>query len=558
MRHVAWGMVAGIAMAAAGGIARAQESGGEAGGTEPLYSSDSASMARKTGDVVPRREGVRKIMISGGIELAGVYRSDFFDQVFGRSGAVQPPPPALPVGREETFTIARFNLNISIDVNDDLSGYFEIDTAPDVYAFESHRVGDDNQVARFRQGYLDIASSALGIPLDDFDARLRLGIQEVRIENRRLGAEGHPFLIDLLNSENPFTGTASMQAAQAGAAIGPDGATPVVPPFGSQGFGLTTRNTLFGGNAWWHNAVGQKRTQEAGGARAIVRLAKDSTKAINADLDLGGFTVLETGLAQGDVNVGHAVLDFTFGNAAPDYGLPDHHSLFSVIGMAVSGDESYIGSIGGAFAWFFFNNTVELFGEGHYQGGAFVNLPNAAGSDVTRHEAFGGYGGIRFQAPYYPKSKPYLEVSYWTLSGDDGVALKTNGRMNANKDFISFENVNHSLILESSEIGLDLDSNYSALKIQGGVTLLSKVDFSVFVGVFTMNEEPNVALLPAGVTSVSDKLGTEVNVRLTWRPSETVRLSLALASLSGGTFFEDMQRGDDHAIAGSFAASVLF
>lgn len=557
MRHVAWGMVAGIACLAAGSVARAQE-GGDAGGAEPLYNADSAELARKTGDVVPRREGVRKIMISGGIELAGVYRSDFFDQLFGRSGTVSPPPPALPEGREESFTNARFNLNISIDVNDDLSGYFELDTAPDVYAFESHRVGDDNQVARFRQGYLDIASSALGIPLDDFDARLRLGIQEVRIENRRLGDEGNPFLIDLLNSENPFTGTANMQAVQVAGAAGPDGVTPLAPPFGSAGFGLTTRNTFFGGNAWWHNATGQKRTQEAGGARAIVRLSKDSTKAINSDLDFGAFTLLETGLAQGDVNVGHAVLDFTFGAADPDHALPDHHSLFSVIAMAVTGDESYIGSIGGAFAWFFFQNTVELFGEGHYQGGAFVNLPNATGSDVTRHEAFGGYGGIRFQAPYYPKSRPYLEVSYWTLSGDDGVALKTNGRMNENKDFISFENVNHSLILESSQIGLDLDSNYSAVKVQAGVTLWSKVDFSVFVGSYTLNEEPNAALLPAGVTSVSDKLGTEVNVRLTWRPSETVRLSLALASLSGGTFFEDMQRADDSALAGSFAASVAF
>lgn len=539
MHKLVKGFMVAATVAAVSTGAMAQDGGEAAAGT--AYPTQQASTAVTKGVVVPRRDGVRKVLISGGIDFWGVFREKTFDQVFKRTATTN--------GRDEAYINALFNLNVTIDVNDSLSGYFELETGPaDTYGAEVHRVGDDNQFARFRQGYLDVGSTALGFDKDTWEATLRIGLFNARYDARGFPAgEGNPFMLDVINSENPFTGSPTLTKAGANgtASVG-------FPPF--------SRNTYLGGNAWFNNYAGQKKTQEAGGIALNQRLIRDEDSAINLDLDIGAITILETGLAQNDVNIGYAVADFSFGDAVEEHGVPSHASRFSLIGVFFGEGDSYVGDVGGALEWLLLDGMIEVFGEGHYQAGAYHNVRTVGASDITRQEAYGGFGGVRIQAPWH-EYRPFFEVSGTWVSGDDGNPARNNAaRRSTNRDLLSLENNNETLILEGSQIGFDIDTNYFAIKAKGGVTW-KQLELTVVGGIFQVNTAPDpvfyAAALPVGETEFDDALGIEVDVTITWRPTDTVAIWATAGYLTGAGLLDDFYK-EDTFMAGSLGASVRF
>ncbi|MFH0889065.1 MAG: hypothetical protein V1871_07660 [Planctomycetota bacterium] len=130
--------------------------------------------------------------------------------------------------------------------------------------------------------------------------------------------------------------------------------------------------------------------------------------------------------------------------------------------------------------------------------------------------------------------KPYVDLSYWFLSGG-GSATKNN-------NFVSLENVKSTMILEDNVFGLNLDSNYTAIKVESGITTKINIDkrgspeevkVKLLLGKFTLSDQP------AGMTGVSDKLGTEIDLLLTLQYNPSVSFTLGYGILSGGKFFTD-------------------
>lgn len=547
MRSLVTPILGGALVLAAAVPARAQDTA-----PEDLYPADSASQQDKAARVVGR-EGIKSIRLFGGIDFWGVGRSNTFDVVFNRSGTTS--------GRDEGFINAVFHIGVDIQVNEALAGYFTLETGPsEQYAAERHRVGDDNSFARFREGYATITTAAMGLHKDTFDGWLKVGIQNVRFENRRFPqGEGHPFLLDALHSENPFTGTPGLAARANGmdaAAILAAGGTPTVF---NQFF---SRNTFLGGNAWFNNFAAQPREQEAGGAVLGAALVRDLRKMLNVDVQLGALTILETGFAQADSEVAFANIDFSFGKPNYERDLPDHHSKVNILAAGFSAADAYVGSVGGGLSLFLANNLFEVFGEGQYQGGAYVNARNATGSDVTRHESWGGYGGLRLQFPW-TENRFYLEVSGAFYMGDDGSPFRASGRQAKNMDFMSLENNNQTLIVEGSQVGFDFDSNYFAIKGEMGLTWKS-IDFAVVGGMFQLVKTPNTTVYAANIPAGSpanfefdDNLGIEVDVNITWRPSDVVAIYLKAGNLFGSDFLDEWF-GEKSFMAGAIGATIRF
>jgi len=151
---------------------------------------------------------------------------------------------------------------------------------------------------------------------------------------------------------------------------------------------------------------------------------------------------------------------------------------------------------------------------------------------------------------------PYVDLSYWFLSGG-GTASKNN-------NFVSMENVKSTMILEDEVFGLDLDSNYTAIKFETGVA--TKVDLDkdgspedlkvkLLLGQFSLSDQP------IAMTGVKDSLGTEIDLLLTLQYNPSVSFTLGYATLSSGGFFSDpatYNAAEDSMQMVSFGTSVKF
>lgn len=166
--------------------------------------------------------------------------------------------------------------------------------------------------------------------------------------------------------------------------------------------------------------------------------------------------------------------------------------------------------------------------------GAYAEYYNQTGdATATIAQSASAYrAGVKYDVQH--QLKPYVDLSYWFLSGG-GSATKNN-------NFVSLENVKSTMILEDEVFGLDLDSNYTAIKFEIGVT--TKVDLDkdgspeklkvkLLLGQFSLSDQP------AGLTGVKDSLGTEIDLLLTLQYNPSVSFTLGYATLSGGKFFTD-------------------
>lgn len=223
-------------------------------------------------------------------------------------------------------------------------------------------------------------------------------------------------------------------------------------------------------------------------------------------------TIFETGIVHNDEEIkGFHV----------DYKLPGENNYLQVILASMKFYPASFYTIGAGVDYQAMPN-LETYGEVYMQTGDWT-------ADETQNAMAMRFGGC-YKLEH--ELKPYVGLSYWSLSGDKDPTDKKQ------QNFISYENVQSTMILEDQLSGLDLDTNYTAIKIDAGITT------SLDINKDGKGEEVNVTLLIGMFNAVEsgdidDALGTEIDIKATLKYTPSLSFTLGLGMLSGAKFFED-------------------
>jgi hypothetical protein len=233
--------------------------------------------------------------------------------------------------------------------------------------------------------------------------------------------------------------------------------------------------------------------------------------------------------------------DYLFGLNV-DYKLPEHllirlgkdsrlHALFTVFTggslnpVSNTDQEIWTLGIGGVFIDPIEGlKGLELFGEGYWQFGDAGRILIAGQERTLEARGLAWQIGARYSAQ--TRAKPWVEVSWSHLSGDDNVGDDEENR------FLSYENVNEALIIEDSVVGLDIDTNYIAWKLRGGFkvelgTTPRILNIGALLGIFYFDERmPARPVSPPAGLSRENKLGKELDISM--RLDYTANLSFDL------------------------------
>lgn len=222
---------------------------------------------------------------------------------------------------------------------------------------------------------------------------------------------------------------------------------------------------------------------------------------------------------------------------------------------------------------------LELFGEVYFQTGsagrtaalAFPGADGVAGTAddiaVAGNQKLDANGiafnlGIRYEA-LDTRGHPWFEVGYTYVRGDD----RTGTGDGDYEGFISYENVDDFAIVEGNELGLDIDTNYEAIKVKGGLRFSSEhgqdnIHLDLKVGFFSFDQEiAGARILGGGVAGVAggvgalggtvlvpdneDDLGMEVDGKLTYHFNDQLSFHLLLAFLAGADALEGFTADTD-------------
>lgn len=204
------------------------------------------------------------------------------------------------------------------------------------------------------------------------------------------------------------------------------------------------------------------------------------------------------------------------------------------------------------------NKVLEIYGEAYMQSGTASN--NGVKADgVTPCDVDQAAMAYRIGAQYNLAHdlKPTFGLSYWFVDGgDDSVRYKAGStKYTENNHFVSYENSQSTLILEDNVYGLNLNSNYTAIKVEAGITTNFNFDrqgepeplhVKLLLGSFTLNKVPYMAIADpvTGKSKTNSALGTEIDVVATLEATKNLSLSLGLGMLSGGDFFGSVRFTD--------------
>jgi len=255
------------------------------------------------------------------------------------------------------------------------------------------------------------------------------------------------------------------------------------------------------------------------------------------------------------------------------YKLPGENNILKVLLAQINnpGDNLGIMTIGVGADYFGAMPNLEIYGEVYMQSGT-VGKDTTAGNttfgDDVDHSAMAYRIGGRYDFANNPL-KPWASLSYWYLGGGDDSRLYKGGTAPAkyteNNHFISYEDFPSTLILEDNLWGLNLNSNYTAIKIEAGITTSltlggekTDVDLKLLIGMFTLNEVPYVwnsgpnKIYNNGTgddvyEKTDDGLGTEIDIVATLKYTENLTFTLGLGMLSGGDFFGSINIDDQAA-----------
>jgi len=210
--------------------------------------------------------------------------------------------------------------------------------------------------------------------------------------------------------------------------------------------------------------------------------------------------------------------------------------------------------------------NLEIYGEAYMQSGTLNNEGDSNASKIINtpcdvdQSAMAYRVGGKYDFANNPL-KPWAGLSYWFLDGGndskdykgDGTATAPTDKYTENNHFVSLEDSQSTLILEDSLWGLNLNSNYTAIKLEAGITTSltlggekTDLDLKLLYGMFTMNEVPWVrnpgvdGYLYTGddvAQKTKDALGSEIDLVATLYYTENLNFTLGLGMLSGADFF---------------------
>jgi len=380
---------------------------------------------------------------------------------------------------------------------------------------EPYTSGYDRGVV-VEQAYVDLRDFIL----EDSGLDVRLGIMDYALDFR---GNGHPFLIDIQNAENPF-----------------------LSPTGAQQYRIERQDGLKWYPTWDLTRPGDRRvdpgpfgrnTQEAAGV--LARYATEDKGIFAADVYF--FDIFESYEKNRDDFVTGATLSIYFdedrrlGKFAPTFLAMANNSTACVYTFGAGAQGFPLDSVVG-------EKVLELYGEAYMQAGTYAKNVRVLESDsyperryhrIYQTNAYAFYVGTRLAAPrvnqddvvedsadagaydYFGGLQPYVDVSYWEVSGD------TNADRKRNSNFVSLENNNLSLIVESSYWGLDIDSNYRCARVQTGFYPYKGWHLGAMYGYFEYQHNNGTADNRRGRTR--SKIGDEVDVALTWEYSTHVK-----------------------------------
>ncbi len=408
-------------------------------------------------------------------------------------------------GNQERSTIydPEITLGMKFFAGKDVFAFLELEN-PANFADE---FGSDNpRFLVIEQVYVEIGS----IAPDQFGEeamKLRIGIQDIRF---KLRDGGGAFFMDVSESESPFW----------------PGSTPGDPMTGD-GVWITDENDPFYNNNGYFefSGPGLASSREFGGFHFIYDLEKK--KGVKADF-LFGITK-ETGADKEDESLIMAALT---------YSLPrETGKVQTYLSMFSNDPSSRVWTFG--LGTLYKAKQLEFFFEAAGQGGTFIenydstnpshpndlSIYDGTGDDI-KQLAFGGYVGFRYSYKSRLSLNPFVEMSYWYLSGDRDQSDRRQ------QNFLSFEDVDDSIIVEENEAGLDVDTNYHAFKFKFGFEPSKQMSLEFLYAYFSRARD----------RSVGDRIAQEADVRLKWNYTESCSFELGI----GHAFDMQYIRALDH------------
>ena len=337
-------------------------------------------------------------------------------------------------------------------------------------------------------------------------------------------SEHGTFLLAIGESEDPFAGTIY--------ANWPDG----------RGGKSGMSSTRF---SW--NEPGRAGSVEAGGLKFSYTykfgfgLAKQQKRFVETQFDLIAVTTYETLYFNQDRDIVGVVGRFWY----PLRKQPTLWGQMAILTYAVKAN-SRIWTLGGGLAYRA-TRSLTIYGESYGQTGVIYrptspsDTPPFDGVLSTREgtiiqQAFGGYVGIRYEAKPTEESgafthwRPYFDISYWWISGDK------NPHDKRNQDFLTYEDVDTTLILEEDRYGCDLDTNYEALKLIVGCKPRSEVRIYIVFANFRRARD----------YTAKDRIGRELDFVIKWQYTEDLSLKFGLANVWQADYMLGGQAGRRH------------
>ncbi len=289
------------------------------------------------------------------------------------------------------------------------------------------------------------------------------------------------------------------------------------------------------------NAPGRAGSVEAGGFvvsyKGKMNIAEKSENKVYYKIDFFCMTTYETLYLNQDRDVIGLMADVNY----PTEKDSNLRVLAGLVSMSQNAN-SRIYSIGGGFA-FKATRALRIYGEAWGQTGEFCEgftRPPAgdpyhwlATRDGTvTQQAFAGYLGGRYEmrskgddGSLMAKWRPYLDFSYWWVGGD-----KSPHDMR-NQDFIAYEAVDSTLIMEEGRYGLDMDTNYEAVKLIAGFHPWKEVQAWVTLANFRRARD----------YTAKDRLGREIDVQVKWQYTGDLAFRFGM----GFVVQSDYMLGDD-------------
>lgn len=189
--------------------------------------------------------------------------------------------------------------------------------------------------------------------------------------------------------------------------------------------------------------------------------------------------------------------------------------------------------------------NIKAFGEVYWEFGDLAKTNTTSLEDIDL-SSWAFQLGAKYS--FASENNMWAGASFLYVSGAEDhsatngdVSKKSNGTTNndESKEFLSYENNNDFAIVEGQLFGLDIDSNYWAIKFRGGFDLSQKVDLVGKLGLFQLVEDVEVG------SKKEDSLGTEIDINANYKINKSTSVEAGLAYLFGSDVLKRFTSDED-------------